>query len=55
MAKQYKICEKLLEKEYYKYNDIKDFEFVLGGAFPYIKVTFHDSRFNEVVTILIFD
>ena len=55
MAKQYKICEKLLEKAYYKYNNIKDFEFVLGGAFPYIKVTFHDNRFNKVVTILIFD
>jgi hypothetical protein len=55
MAKQYKICEKLLEKAYYKYNNIKDFEFVLGGEFPYIKVTFHDNRFNEVVTILIFD
>ena len=55
MAKQYKICEKLLEKAYYRYNNIKDFEFVLGGAFPYIKVTFHDNRFNEVVTILIFD
>ena len=55
MAKQYKICEKLLEKAYYKYNNIKDFEFVLGGEFPYIKVTFHDSRFNKVVTILIFD
>ncbi len=55
MAKQYKICEKLLEKAYYKYNNIQDFEFVLGGAFPYIKVTSHDNRFNEVVTILIFD
>ena len=55
MHKQYKICEKLLEKAYYKYNNIKDFEFVLGGEFPYIKVTFHDDRFNEVVTILIFD
>ena len=53
--KQFKICEKLLEKAYYKYNNIKDFEFVLGGEFPYIKVTFHDNRFNEVVTILIFD
>ena len=51
----FEICEKLLEKAYYKYNDIKDFEFVLGGEFPYIKVTFHDNRFNEVVTILIFD
>ena len=51
----FEICEKLLEKAYYKYNNIKDFEFVLGGEFPYIKVTFHDNRFNEVVTILIFD
>ncbi len=54
MAKQYKICEKILEKAYYKYNNIKDFEFVLG-EFPHVKVTFHDSRFNEVVTILNFD
>ncbi len=54
LAKQYKICEKLLEKAYYKYNNIKDFEFCLG-QFPHIKVTFHDNRFNEVVTILIFD
>ena len=55
MAHQYKICEKFLEKAYYKYDKIKDFEFVLGGEFPYNEVTFHDNRFNEVVTILIYD
>ena len=54
MAQQFKIPEKLLEKAYYKYNNAKDFEFVLGGAFPYIKVTFHDNRFNEVVNVNLF-
>ena len=28
IAKQYKICEKLLEKAYCRYNNISDFEFV---------------------------
>ena len=53
--KQYKICEKLLEKAYCKYNNISSFDFVIGGEMPYIKVNFIDNRFNEFVTILIFD
>ena len=42
----FEICEKILEKAYYKYNNIKDFEFVLGKEFPCIKVWFDDDRFN---------
>ena len=53
LAKQYKICKKLFDKAYYKYNNIIDYDFVLGGDFPYIKIHFIDYRFNEVVTILI--
>ncbi len=52
IAKQYKICEKLLEKAYCIYNDISDFEFIIGGEMPYIKINFIDSRFNEFVTII---
>ena len=52
IAKQYKICEKLLEKAYCRYNNISDFEFVIGGEMPYIKINFIDSRFNEFVTII---
>ena len=55
IAKQYKICEKLLEKAYCRYNNISDFEFVIGGEMPYIKINFIDSRFNEFVTIIVFD
>ena len=51
-AKQYKYCEKLLEKAYCKYNNISDFEFCIGGEIPYIKINFIDSRFNEFVTII---
>ena len=53
IAKQYKHCEKLLEKAYCKYSNISDFEFCIGGKIRYIKVNFIDSRFNEFVTILI--
>ena len=52
ITKQYKICEKLLEKAYCRYNNISDFEFVIGGEMPYIKINFIDSRFNEFVTII---
>ena len=52
IAKQYKICEKLLEKAYCRYNNISDFEFCIGGEMPYIKINFIDSRFNEFVTII---
>ncbi len=38
IAKQYKHCEKLLEKAYCKYNNISDFEFCIGGEIPYIRV-----------------
>ena len=55
IAKQYKICEKLLEKAYCRYNNISDFEFCIGGEMPYIKINFIDSRFNEFVTIIVFD
>jgi len=55
IAKQYKICEKLLEKAYCRYNNISDFEFIIGGEMPYIKINFIDSRFNEFVTIIVFD
>ena len=55
IAKHYKICEKLLEKAYCRYNNISDFEFVIGGEMPYIKINFIDSRFNEFVTIIVFD
>ena len=55
IAKQYKYCEKLLEKAYCKYNNISDFEFCIGGEIPYIKINFIDSRFNEFVTIIVFD
>ena len=37
IAKHYKVCEKLLEKCYCKYNNISDFEFCIGGEIPYIK------------------
>ena len=55
IAKQYKICEKLLEKSYCKYNNISYFEFCIGGKTPYIKINFIDSRFNEFVTIIVSD
>ena len=55
MAKHYKICEKLLEKCYCKYNNISDFDFIIGGEIPYIKINFIDSRFNEFVTIIVSD
>ena len=55
IAKQYKICEKLLEKAYCRYNNISDFEFIIGGEIPYIKINLVDSRFNEFVTIIIFE
>ena len=55
MAKHYKICEKLLEKCYCKYNNISDFEFIIGGEIPYIKINLVDSRFNEFVTIIVSD
>ena len=55
ITKQYKICEKLLEKAYCRYNNISDFEFCIGGEMPYIKINFIDSRFNEFVTIIVFD
>ena len=51
-AKQYKYCEKLLEKAYCKYDNISDFEFCKGGEMPSIKINFVDSRFNEFVTII---
>jgi hypothetical protein len=37
IAKQYKYCEKLLEKSYCKYNNISDFEFCIGSKITYIK------------------
>ncbi len=52
-AKQYEFCEKLLKKAYSKYNNISDYEFCMGGEITYIKINFIDSRFNELVTILI--
>ena len=55
IAKQYKICEKLLEKAYCRYNNISDFEFIIDGEMPYIKINFIDSRFNEFVTIIVSD
>jgi hypothetical protein len=55
IAKHYKICEKLLEKAYCRYDNISDFEFIIGGEMPYIKINFIDSRFNEFVTIIVFD
>jgi hypothetical protein len=55
IAKQYKYCEKLLEKAYCKYNNTSDFEFCIGEQIPYIKVNFIDNRFNEFVTIMISD
>ncbi len=55
LAKQHKICEKLLEKAFCKYDNISDFEFCIGGEIPFIKISFIDSRFNEFVTIMIFD
>jgi hypothetical protein len=51
-AKQYKFCEKLLNKACSKYNNILDYEFCTGGEITYIKVNFIDSRFNEFVAIL---
>ena len=52
-AKQYKYCEKLLEKAYCKYDNISDIECCIGGEIPYIKINFFDSRFNnEFVTII---
>jgi len=38
-----------------KYNNISDFGFCIGGKIPYIKINFIDSRFNEFVTIIIFE
>ena len=55
IAKHYIICEKLLEKCYCKYNNISDFEFIIGGEIPYIKINLVDSRFNEFVTIIVSD
>jgi len=49
----FEICEKLLEKAYYRYNNIKDYEFVLGKEFPYIKVWFDDDRFNANFMIIL--
>ncbi len=51
MAKQYKFA-KYYQKKYIIYIIISRILNFLGGEFPYIKVTFHDNRFNEVVTIL---
>ena len=55
IAKQYKYCEKLLEKAYCKYNNISDFEFCIGGKQPHIKINLIDSRYNEFITIIVFD
>ncbi len=55
LAKQYKICEKLLGKAYCRYNNISNFEFIIGGEMTYIKINVIDSRFNEFVTIILFD
>jgi DNA recombination-dependent growth factor C len=52
--KQYKICEKLLEEAYCRYNNISSFEFCIGEM-PYIKINLIDSRFNQFATILIFE
>jgi DNA recombination-dependent growth factor C len=52
--KQYKICEKLLEEAYCRYNNISSFEFCIGEM-PYIKINLIDSRFNQFSTILIFE
>ena len=54
-AKQINFCQKLLKKAYSKYNNILDYEFCIGGEITYIKVNFIDSRFNEFVTIIVFD
>ena len=37
------------------FDNISDFEFIIGGEMPYIKINFIDSRFNEFVTIIVFD
>ena len=55
LFKHFEICEKLLEKAYYRYNNIKDFEFVLGKEFPYIKIWLDDDRFNANVMIILSD
>jgi hypothetical protein len=34
LAKQHRICEKLSEKAYCKYNYISDIEFFIGGEIP---------------------
>ena len=52
--KQFKICEKLLEQAYCRYNNISSFEFCIGET-PYIKINLIDSRFNQFSTILIFE
>ena len=52
--KQYKICEKLLEEAYCRYNNISSFEFCIGET-PYIKINLIDTRFNQFATILIFE
>ena len=52
--KQYKICEKLLEEAYCRYNNISSFEFCIGEM-PYIKINLIDTRFNQFATILIFE
>ncbi len=55
ITKHYKICEKLLEKCYCKYNNISDFEFCTGGETPYIKINFIDSGSKEFVLITFSD
>ncbi len=55
MAQQCKTCDKLLEKTYCKNDHISDFEFCIVGEIPYIKISFNDSRFNELVKIIICD
>ncbi len=37
IVKQYKRCEKSLEKACSKYNNSSDFEFCIGGHIPYTK------------------
>jgi len=43
----------MLEKAYYKYNNIEDYEFVLGKEFPYIKVWLNGNRYNANIMILL--
>jgi hypothetical protein len=54
-GKQYKHGEKLLEKAYFKYPNISDIAFCIGGQIPYIKINFLDSRFYGFVTIIVLD